>query len=153
MNQNRTFITRILCFHESKWEQNHRAPGIYTDNHYTKVYEDDIKLKTQSKQKTQRTQEDRTLVFQRNRYKMQTNPFEENIDHMRIMQRYNFVAPISVAEDALPFSQYCMKSFRKIPWLTRKFILITASLEIDVSLKMCLEYGLINLGFLVAGLS
>ena len=41
------------------------------------------------------------------------NPFEENIDHMQIIQRYNFAALLSVAEDALPFSQYCMKSFRK----------------------------------------
>ena len=36
------------------------------------VFKDDIKFKTQSRQKTQKAQEDETLVFQKNRCKMQT---------------------------------------------------------------------------------
>ena len=82
-----------------------------------------------------------------------TNPFEENIDHMRIMQRYNFVAPISVAEDALLLSQYCMKSCRKNT-LTDKEI----HFNYRLSRNRCVTENVFGiwfnqLGYLQAGLS
>ena len=51
---------------------------------------------------------------------------------MRLLQcDYQTKTPIfSVANDAFSFSQYCMKT-----WLTKKFALITASLERDWLLK------------------
>ena len=48
MSYNGTFITRFLSFHESTWEQNHRAPSIYTNNHYTNVIKS-IKMASNSK--------------------------------------------------------------------------------------------------------
>ena len=45
-------------------EQNHRAPGPYTvSDTYVIVHKDDLKFKTQSRQKTQKTQEDESVVF------------------------------------------------------------------------------------------
>ena len=45
-----------------------------------------------SRQKTQKMQEDETVVFQKNRCKMLTyiNPFEQNHDHMRISHEIEF---------------------------------------------------------------
>ena len=45
-----------------------------------------IKFKTLSRQKTQKIQEDKTVVFQNNIYKIlnYVNPFEQNNDHTRI---------------------------------------------------------------------
>ena len=37
-----------------------------------KVYKDDIKFKTQDRKKTQKTQKDEKMVFQKNGYKMHT---------------------------------------------------------------------------------
>ena len=45
----------------------HHTPGTYTLNHTcSEVYKDNIKFKTLSRQKTQKTQEDKTVVFQKN---------------------------------------------------------------------------------------
>ena len=67
------------------------APGIYPNNQCYQVYKDDIKFKTPSIQKTKNTGR-RIQVFQKNRYKMQTNknPFEHNTDYMWIMHRMQF---------------------------------------------------------------
>ena len=37
MTYNQTFKTLTLCFHKSTCKQNHKTPGIYTNNGYTKV--------------------------------------------------------------------------------------------------------------------
>ena len=93
MSRNQTFITRFLCFQKSTWEQDHRIPKIYINNHYANFYKDDIKVKTQSRHKTQKTEEDEKIVFQnKNKYKMQTyiNPFEQNNNHSRTMHKIQF---------------------------------------------------------------
>ena len=65
-------MTRFSYFYKSKSEQNHGAPGFYMSNNYANDIMSIIKFKTQSRQKTQETQKNETLVFQKNRYKMQT---------------------------------------------------------------------------------
>ena len=70
-----------------------QSPGTYTVNHTCyEVYKDDIKFKTQSRQKTQKPQENQTVVFQKNRYKILTyiNPFEQNNDHTRMSHEIEF---------------------------------------------------------------
>ena len=72
------------------WEQNHIARGTYTLNHTSYyIYKDDIKFKTQNRQKTQ---EDETVVFQKSRYKIlnYTSPFEQNNDHTQISHEIEF---------------------------------------------------------------
>ena len=89
-------------FSDIKMRQNHRALASYRNNHYTNIikyaYKDDIKFKTQSREKSQKTQEGKTLVFQKNQYKVQHKvqykvqykPFEENSDHTRITHKIQF---------------------------------------------------------------
>ena len=59
---------------------------------YCYVYKDSINFKTQSRQKTQKIQEDETVVFQKNRYEILTyiNPFEKNNDHTWISHKVEF---------------------------------------------------------------
>ena len=65
-------MTRFSYFYKSKSEQNHEAPGFYMSNNYANDIMSIIKSKTQSRQKTQETQKNEILVFQKNSYKMQT---------------------------------------------------------------------------------
>ena len=56
---------------------------LYIELYMLLSYKDDIKLKTQSRPKTQ---EDETVVFQKSRYKIltYTSPFEQNDYHAQI---------------------------------------------------------------------
>ena len=60
--------SEIRIFHKKSLAlMGHHTPGTYTLNHTCyEVYKDNIKFKTQSRQKTQKTQEDKTVVFQKN---------------------------------------------------------------------------------------
>ena len=51
-----------------------------------------MKFKAHSRQQKSRTLEGEKLVFQKNRYKIQTyiNPFEKNNDHMWITRKMQF---------------------------------------------------------------
>ena len=60
MSQIRTFSTR---------EENHGAPGICTNNHYSNVIKT-VKMTSNSKQEQKDTGRQKTS-FQKNRYKMQ----------------------------------------------------------------------------------
>lgn len=55
-----------------------------------------------------------------------------------------------IAGDVFPFSQYRMKPYSKKK-LTREFFLITVSLENNVSLKLYLEYEVIDSEYVQAG--
>ena len=92
MSHNRTFITRFLYFHISAWEQNYRAPGIDINNHHINVLKP-IKTISNSKNRANRKyRKHKTLVFQKNTYKMQTykNPFEQNNDYRRSIHETQF---------------------------------------------------------------
>ena len=73
-------------FRKLTCEQNHKAPGLYTNNCYTNVVKY-IKMTPKLKQRAVRKQRKKILVFQENRYKMQTfiNPFEQNNNQTRII--------------------------------------------------------------------
>ena len=60
------------------------------------VYDDDIKFKTQTE--STEAQEDETLVFQKNMYKIQNyiNPFEQNNDHARLMHKIQYLSSLHI---------------------------------------------------------
>ena len=71
-----------------------KSQSTWQNNDYTNVIKS-IKMIWNSKHRSERkqkTQEDETLVFQKNRYKMQTyiNPFEENNHHMWVIHKIQF---------------------------------------------------------------
>ena len=73
-------------------KQNYGASGIYKQNCYSNISNSRKMLansKLKADERKQKTQEDETLVLQKNRYKMQTyfNLFQQNNDHMRIMHK------------------------------------------------------------------
>ena len=57
-----------------------------------------MKFQTRSRQKTKKAKEDETLVFQNNRYKIQTyiNSFEEHNGHTRITHKMQFCSSFNV---------------------------------------------------------
>ena len=67
----------------------HSTKYLCIESYMLLSYKDHIKLKTQSRQKTQ---EDETVVFQKSRYKIltYTSPFEQNDYHTQISHEKEF---------------------------------------------------------------
>ena len=76
-----------------------RCSVILFSNRFVKTYklfsQINVRTKSQSRQKTRKTQEDETVVFQKNRYSILTyiKPFEQSNDHRRISYEIEFCSP------------------------------------------------------------
>ena len=90
----------------NKWEQNHRKPDTYYINiDYANVlkFMKIISNSTQNRQKTQNALKNKTLFFQKNRWKKQTywTSIEQSNDNTQVMHRIQFFSSFKCSQKKL----------------------------------------------------